>query len=183
MKGKVETTDIRPIVVKADGTVTTTEYTSEEETFFQGWQATTRATEKDKAESRRVGRAIRAAVKQCWFNARKIVLKLPHYAAASYIEGWVVNEEDGVLMEHGWVVRNGKVIDPTLPDRDFAYFAGLEFKGRKGIQEFLNTPLGKKHKNDPFFFAFDWGGYKSPGYMKAYHDAMEYQKRFIKPRP
>jgi hypothetical protein len=86
MKGKVETAGIRPIVVKADGTVTTN-YTPEEEAFFQGWQAMTRATEMDKAESRRVGRAIRVAVKQCWFNARKIVLKLPEYADASYVEG------------------------------------------------------------------------------------------------
>jgi hypothetical protein len=83
------------------------------------------------------------------------------------------------MIEHGWVVRNGKVIDPTLPDRNFAYFAGLEFQGRQGIQEFLQTPSGKKHKNDPFFLAFDWGGRKSPGYMRAYREASAFQAKLI----
>jgi hypothetical protein len=155
-----------------------------EQRFYEGCQPTSpMTTEKDKAESHRVGRAIRAAMKRCWFNARKAVLKLDDYADASYIEGWVVDLDGGSMMEHGWVMRNGKVIDPTLPHKNYAHFPGLEFKGRKAIEEFLATPLGRKHRKDPFFYAFGWGGCESPGYMKAFYDAMEYQKRFIKPRP
>lgn len=156
---------------------------AEQQRFFKRWHPVTKmTTEKDRVESHRAGRAVRAAVKQCWFNARKVVLKLEDYANASYIEGWVVDLDGGSMMEHGWVVRNGKVIDPTLPHKNYAHFPGLEFKGRKGIQEFLDTPLGRKHRRDPFFYAFGWGGGESPGYVKAFHDAMEYQKRFIKPR-
>ena len=90
MKRKVVKATIRPIVVKADGTITT-DYTAEERQFFQQWQATTTAKEKDKVESHRVRKLVRAALKQCWFNARKVVLKLDEYAEASYVEGWVVS--------------------------------------------------------------------------------------------
>jgi hypothetical protein len=180
MKRQVIKADIRPIVVKADGTITT-EYTPEEREFFQRWQATTTATEKDKVESHRVRKKVRALMKQCWFNARKVILNVDEYAEASYVEGWVVSPE-GSIYEHGWVVQNGKVIDPTLPDLDLTYLGGLEFKGRKGIEEFLETPLGKKHKKDPFLCAFGWGGQNSPGYMKAFEDARALSVRIVQER-
>lgn len=180
MKRKVVKADIRPIVVKVDGTITT-DYTTEERQFFQRWQATTMATEKDKVESHRVRKIVGAAMKQCWFNARKVILLLDEYADASYVEGWAVSPE-GAIYEHGWVVRNGKVIDTTLPDNDWVYFGGLEFKGRKEIEEFLQTPLGKKHKKDPFLYAFGWGGCESPGYMKAFENARAFIEKVVQER-
>lgn len=172
---------VRPITVQADGTATVV-YTPEEEMFFQGWQATTSAAEKDKAESCRVGLAIRAVAKQCWFNSRKLILTQPAYSDSSYIEGWAVYKKLGFAMEHGWVVRNGKVVDPSLPDEDLAYFSGLEFKGRNGIQEFLESPVGKKYKKKPFFYAFGWAGHKSPGFVRASEKAHEYRERLYQHR-
>lgn len=114
-------------------------------------------TLKDEVESRRTGRAVRAVMKQCWFNARKVVLKLSDYSEASYVEGWAVLQ-GGMPIEHGWVVKNGTIVDPTLPDHIGVYFPGLEFKGRNEIDEFLATPRGRKCKRSPFLFAFGWSG-------------------------
>ena len=138
------------------------------------WQPTSVAVEKDHAESKRVCRAIRAAVKQCWLNARKAIERLDEYAEARYVEGWIVSGS-GALIEHGWVVNNGKIIDPTLPEMVVTYFPGLEFMGRRGVAAFLQTPMGREHKADPFHYAFGWGGGDSPSYQKAFREAMDYQ--------
>jgi hypothetical protein len=141
---------------------------TEENGLLSGWQPTTLATMKDYAESARVSRKIRAGMSQCWFNARKAVMKLEDYANASYIEGWAVFH---LAVEHGWIVHNGKIIDPTLPDREGVYFPGLEFRGRQGIETFLATKEGKKCKRSPFFYAFGWGGMESPSFRQCYEDA------------
>jgi len=165
---------MKPLILHADGTLESP-YSLEERAFFQGWQPTTRGTVKDVAESARVARLIRAIPKQCWFNARKTVLKLADYAAASYIEGWVVIRN--MPIEHAWIVSGGKIIDPTLPSDLGVYFPGLEFQGRSGIEEFLRTRDGKKCKKTAFFYAFGWGGMESPSFRKCYEDAMAYLQR------
>lgn len=148
-------------------------FEASDEEFVLGWQPTSTATEKDLAESRRIAMAVKAVPSQCWFNARKAVLRLDDYAEASYVEGWAM--VGGVLeIEHGWVVRGGRIIDPTLPEDHITYFAGLEFRGRAGIEEFLTTPQGKRCKNTPFFCAFGWGGHKSPSFARAARECREY---------
>jgi hypothetical protein len=111
---------------------------------------------------------------QCWFNARKAILRLPEYAEAGYVEGWAV-VGGGMLLEHGWVAKDGAVIDPTLPTDEAVYFPGLEFPGRAGIEAFLATKEGRKCKKTPFFYAYGWGGRDSPGYQQAFKDALAYQ--------
>ena len=100
------------------------------------------------AAVRRRGGGVRPAcppdsrrAKQCWFNARRAVLRLDDYADAGYVEGLAVTRE-GLIVEHGWVVRGGLIVNPTLPSPVAAYFARLEFPGRAGIADFLATPLG-----------------------------------------
>jgi hypothetical protein len=127
--------------------------------------------EKDYAESKRVCRAIGAAIKRCWRNARKVIEQLDEYASATYIEGWIV-KENGALVEHGWIVLDGKIIDPTLPEIVATYFSGLEFTGRAGIAAFLGTP---EHKSEPFHYAF--GLADSPSYQQAFRAAMEYSNQ------
>lgn len=166
-----EQVDISPIFIAADGSITI-ETSLEEHEFHQRWQPTTATSVKDCIESVRVGRAIRACVKQCWFNARKVVLKLEEYADASYVEGWAV--VNNFPTEHGWVVQDGRIIDPTLPEKSGLYFPGLEFRGRRGIGEFLATAKGRKCKKSPFFYAFGWGGMLSPTFRKCYEEAMAY---------
>jgi len=138
--------------------------------FLHGWQPTSVATGKDLAESQRTAKAIKAPAQQCWFNARKAIFKLEDYTEASYVEGWASCK--GMPIEHGWIIRNGAVIDPTLPADDIIYFPGLEFPGRTGIEAFLATKEGKKCKRSPFFYAFGWGGMLSPTFRKCYEQAM-----------
>lgn len=157
------------------------EPTEEERAFYHGWRPCSEVRGKDVAESERVRRAIRAAPKECWVNARKAILGLDELADASYVEGWVILL-GGLVADHGWLAKDGQIIDPTLPDRVVAYFAGLEFHGRAGIAEFTAHSLGRKHRNDPFHWAFGWGGEHSPSYMKAFRDAFEYQKKHFTER-
>jgi hypothetical protein len=142
--------------------------------FYLGWQPSSEATGKDEQESKRVKRIIRAQPKRCWFNARRAVLRLAEYSDASYIEGWVMLKT-GTVAEHGWLVKDGIIIDPTLPTQVAHYFPGLEFKGRNGIEDFLATPLGRKHRHDPFHYAFGWGGEYSPSYIRAFEQARAIQ--------
>lgn len=151
------------------------EITEEDKRFFQGWPPATGIGAKDDDESARVARRIGAAMTQCWFNARKAIMRLDEYADASYIEGWAFI--GALATEHGWVVANGKIIDPTVPGRTVVYFPGLEFAGRQGIEEFLQTARGGYCKNSPFFHAFGWGGMYSPSFRKCYEDALAYVRQ------
>ena len=106
-------------------------------------------------------------------------LKLDQFADANYVEG-IAALNGGLLIEHGWVIRrDGTVIDPTLPRRCVAYFPGLEFVGRAGIDQFLAAPQGAKCRRSPFFYAFGWGGSYSPSYSAAWNQAMAFQERFL----
>jgi hypothetical protein len=143
---------LEPIHIGPDGTIVDRR-SPEEIAFLHGWQPSSHATTKDVEESRRVRKAITALPKQCWFNARRAILKLKDYAEASLIEGWAIIG-GGMPIEHGWIVRDGLIIDPTLPTDPIEYFPGLEFRGRAEIVGFLKTPEGKKCKKTPFFYAF-----------------------------
>jgi hypothetical protein len=145
-------------------------YTDEELRFFSSQRPVSTTVGINKEESVRVGRAVRAIPKQCWFNARKAILKLEDYATASYIEGWVVLD-GGLWIEHGWVVRDDEVIDPTLPDGVVAYFPGLEFRGREEIHAFLASPQGREYRQSPFFYAYGWGGRHSQSMQAAMKNA------------
>lgn len=162
---------IKAIQVNEKGEIEPEEISAEEARFLSGWQPISESSEKDFGESLRLAARVKAVPTQCWFNARKAVLKLKDYAEASYVEGWAVFK-DGMAIEHGWVVRDGRIIDPTLPDIKATYFPGLEFKGKAGIEEFLETPQGKKVRKSPFFFAFRWGGSKSPSFSRSFEQAI-----------
>ena len=47
--------DVKPIVMRSDGTIAPEEFTEEELEFFLGWQPSTKVTRKDIEESVRVG--------------------------------------------------------------------------------------------------------------------------------
>ncbi len=130
------------------------------------WEPTTDSCGMDPEESIRVARLVRAVKKQCFFNARKVILKLDEYSSASYSEGFAVLAE-GIAIEHAWIVRAGLVVDPTLPDGVRAYYPGLEFVGRPGIEGFLATPAGRGCKRSPFFHSFGWGGHESESFRRA----------------
>lgn len=124
---------------------------------------------KDIEASRRAKKLISSVPMACWFNARRLIEVVDEFADAALIEGYVFSAEEGTYFEHGWVVHRGKIIDPTLPDEDYEYFAGLEFIGRESIAVFDRVSLqdSRRTREDPFFHAFGWGGQGSPSMKNA----------------
>ena len=68
---------------------------------------------KDIAESKRVGKLVRAKARQCYYNAFHVVENLPDYFYADYVEGIAIL--GSLHIEHGWVEKDGVIVDPTLP--------------------------------------------------------------------
>ena len=122
---------------------------------------------KDKSESARMKRLVRSKPKQCYVNAARVVLHVPDYANADYVEGLAVIG-GGLVIEHGWVEEDGIIIDPTLPDKDMDYFPGLRFQGQRGLAEAMKIPKPKRTREDfPIFYRFGWGGIDSPEFRAA----------------
>ena len=92
---------------------------------------------KNTAESKRTAKLIRAKKKACYLNAFRVIQEVPGYQAATYVEGIVVQvmKGGGFPFEHGWVEKDGEVIDPTLPAHELVYFPGLRFVGVLGLAE------------------------------------------------
>ena len=121
----------------------------------------------DVQESVRVRRLVRSKPKQCYLNAARVILGLPEYADADYVEGLAVLAKVMVI-EHGWVEKDGVIIDPTLPHDDLGYFPGLRFRGQRGLAEAMKIPKPEITQDDfPVFYRFGWGGIDSPEFRAA----------------
>jgi hypothetical protein len=122
---------------------------------------------KDTTESTRIRRLVRSKPKQCYANAARGVLYIPDYANADYVEGLAVIG-GAMVIEHGWIERDGMIIDPTLPHDDLDYFPGLRFKGQRGLAEAMKIPKTERTREDfPIFYRFGWGGIDSPEFRAA----------------
>ena len=138
------------------------------------WHPSTTAKQKDELESGRVGDMVNVQANQCYFNARRVIRSLPDYSDATYVEGFVVTEK-GACFEHGWIVKDGMIVDPTLPYGDDSYFSALEFAGQVGIRQFLSTHIGNKYSNRPFHQAFGWNpGIECQNFRQAFKTAMKH---------
>ena len=84
--------------------------------------------DKDHELSKQLSCQLKALPYQCWQNAKRAMACLS--AGARYVEGWVVRP-GGLLAEHSWCEAGGKIIDPTSPDAELSYFAGLRFDARQ----------------------------------------------------
>jgi len=106
-----------------------------------------------------------AMPQQCFYNSFKVLFYIPEYSEATYIEGMAILKGK-LLLEHGWVEKDGEIIDPTLPDNDILYFPGLRFEGILGLSKALRIP--KDGTEDfPIFYRFGWGGRDSPEFSAA----------------
>ena len=122
---------------------------------------------KDKIESARVRRLIRARRQQCYYNAFRVIFEVPEYDEADYVEGLAVIDGQMVI-EHGWIEKNGVIVDPTLAKDGLIYFPGLCFKGQRGLSEAMQIPKPKRTREDfPIFYRFGWGGIDSPEFRAA----------------
>ena len=122
---------------------------------------------KDVAESARVGRKVRAKVSQCFLNAWRVIQHVPDYANADYVEGLAVCKS-GLCIEHGWVEKDGVIVDPTIHTDDMVYYPGLRFKGQRGQAEALRIPKPERTDDElPIFYRFGWGGIDSLEFRAA----------------
>ena len=130
--------------------------------------------DKDMVESQRVGKLVRAEGKQCYYNAFRVIMEIPEYAKADYVEGIAVI--GGALpIEHGWIEKDGVIVDPTLCSDKLAYFPGLRYKGQRGLAEAIRIPKPKRTREDfPIFYRFGWGGIDSPEFRSALVAAYRY---------
>jgi hypothetical protein len=122
---------------------------------------------KDKSESIRVQRLVRANRKQCFRNAVRVVQCVPGYEDADYVEGVTVSPNHNVT-EHGWVELNGVIVDPTLPADELLYYPGLRFTGRHGISEAMRIPKPSDLDDLPILIRFGEGGSDSPEFGEAW---------------
>jgi hypothetical protein len=130
--------------------------------------------DKDKLESKRISKLLRAKGKQCYHNAFRVVMEIPEYAKADYVEGLAVFD-DAMVIEHGWVEKDGMIVDPTLPSDEMIYFPGLRFKGQQGLAEAVRIPKPERTREDfPIFYRFGWGGIDSPEFRAALVTAYRY---------
>jgi len=122
---------------------------------------------KDIAESERTGKLVRARAKQCYRNAFRVIQEVEEYADADYVEGFAGIEGDR-CWDYGWVERDGVVVDPTLPNDNLVYFAGLRFRGEREIAEAMQIPKPPDEMDDlPMYHRFGWGGVNSPEFRAA----------------
>ena len=129
---------------------------------------------KDKIESARVRRLIRARRQQCYYNSFRVIFEVPEYDEADYVEGLAVIDGQMVI-EHGWIEKNGVIIDPTLAKDGLIYFPGLRFKGQRGLSEAMRIPKPKRTREDfPIFYRFGWGGIDSHEFRGALIAAYRY---------
>lgn len=80
-----------------------------------------------------------------------------------------------MVIEHGWVEKDGVIIDPTLPHDDLHDFPGLRFRGQRGLAEAMKIPKPEMTQDDfPVFYRFGWGGIDSPEFRIALVAANRY---------
>lgn len=133
-------------------------------------------TDKNIEESRRLARhpQVAAQQQQCYANAFRTALFVPEYGDATYVEGIAVFRGGGCI-EHGWVEKDGQVVDPTLPEVDMLYFSGLRFDGVRAVCKAMRKiPKAKGCTDLPLFYRFGWGGKDSPEFCAAWKRAFKY---------
>ena len=132
-------------------------------------------TIKNKTESLRVAQQINAVEKKCFYNAFRTLTELAEYSDAIYVEGIAI-APSGLIIEHGWVEQDDQIVDPTIPDADTVYFAGLRFQGVAGVRRAMES-IPKSGKEDlPIFYRYGWSGGDSPEMNQARKLAMAYSQ-------
>ena len=122
---------------------------------------------KNVEESIRLSKDKRVGVtkKHCFSNSANVLFYIPDYSEATYVEGMVIVKKR-LLVEHGWIEKDGEIIDPTLPANDIIYFPGLRFEGTLGLSKALRLPKDEGTEDFPIFYRFGWGA-DSPEFSAA----------------
>jgi hypothetical protein len=122
------------------------------------------------ALSKRAAKTIKAIPKACWQNAYRSLMELPELSRGYYIEGWMVDVNLPIPIEHGWVELDGQIIDPTpvMWKATHAYFSGLRFTKEEVLQtvrDATELPIASRYGVE---------GIKNPTYRNAWKKAFFY---------
>jgi len=154
--------------------------------MFREWWDQGESMTKDRIESARVRRLVRAKPKECFINAMRVVWDVPEYEDADYVEGVIVTLGD-LVTEHGWVEMDAVIVDPTLLEDDVVYFPGLRFTGGPGISKAIELPKPRYAQDLPILNRFGCEGIKCPEFLAAWiaayrHVGMEEMARWYEER-
>jgi hypothetical protein len=86
---------------------------------------------------------------------------------------------DGMCVEHGWVERDGEILDPTLPQEELVSFPGLRFEGEPAIAERIQRPKPNSVEDLPFFTRYGRDGLDSLELRSAWIQALDYSHSLI----
>ena len=87
------------------------------------------------------------------------------FADAAYVEGVAVI--GGLALDHGWIEKNGEILDPTLPEGSLVYFPGLILDGEREVAEAMRLPRQDGCDDLPLLNRFGWGGHESAEFCRA----------------
>jgi len=121
--------------------------------------------------SERVAERHGARPKGCWVNAWAALQCDTELHGGLYIEGWALTDGD-LVFEHGWLELDGEIIDPTLYDRDVAYFPALRFDRDAAKRELARRGKTMEPGDLPIVWRFGWGGCENSEYMAAREKAL-----------
>ncbi len=108
--------------------------------------------EVDNIKSKDVAKRNNAKLKQCYYNSFRGFSE----PGMKYYEGYVWSASCPIPLEHSWLVKDGKVIDPTLI-LDTKYSndrLGDEYVGIEIPRDFLLSRCVKTMKSGPFLFDY-----------------------------
>jgi hypothetical protein len=94
----------------------------------------------DRKLSRQVAKAIGAAQRSAWRKACLALQLDSDLEDGLYVEGWAVLVDSRLVIEHGWVELNGRIVDPTRWDREVAYFPALRFDKEQVLEALVDCP-------------------------------------------
>lgn len=141
--------------------------------------------------SQEIAERVQAVPKACWKNSVLGLVFLTHqHGPAVYIEGWVADKEIGFSFEHGWLVHDEHIIEPTLilskrnGDLDgLVYFPGIRYTladvdrcmaAQREIRRNGDDDEGPEDTLLPFAFWNSPGGAcTDPAYRRAWAAAFE----------
>ena len=93
----------------------------------------------DRDLSKQVAEAIGADTQSAWRKAWLALQEDSDLEDALYVEGWAVLLDNLLVIEHGWVELNGRIVDPARWDRDLVYFPALRFDKEQVLDALVDS--------------------------------------------
>ena len=110
----------------------------------------------------------KAVPKACWDNS---IQALYHIGKGQYVEGWAIDLELGIPIEHGWIEVNGQIVDVTWKEENVEFFPGIKYSLYE-VEVLVNEGY-----SPPFAWQYGWGGFENKAYKEAHDQAFAFIER------